>query len=347
MFGDSPLPFFAHSYLFVDFFFVLSGFVITHTYQQRIQSGMPLREYTLLRLARLYPLHLITLLAWLPFLGGKFWLYSQGFWDTSPFEVNSASTFISNLLLVHAYGIHDHPSWNLPSWSISCEMAAYLIFFLLLKTLDRHRGYTLPLCISAVSYGILFSVNNKGLDLTFDYGMLRCLGAFYLGVLAYRLKQNHPSRFDDLVVLQWPLMLSLPVLVTFAETSDLTLLCTLLTFPLLVLAFSSQRRSTLGRTLETRPLMAIGQWSYSIYMTHALLVFLLSNAVGFGLKLNLDEGIGWLSPAANVIYLALVLLTSFVTYTYVERPAQKWLGQHIKRSNTNNSSSRRTSNSSI
>lgn len=328
--GDAPLRFFANSYLFVDFFFALSGFVLTHTYQRRIRDGMPLRDYTLLRLARLYPLHLLTLLAWVPLLVGKYWLFTKGIGDSNPFDINSPASFVSNLFLIHSLGIHDQLSWNVPSWSISCEMAAYLVFFLLLRTLDRHRGFWLPITIALASYAVLFSVSEDSFDLTFDYGVFRCLGAFYLGVLVYRLKQAYPKQAERVGLLQIPLLLILPVLIANAEYNHLFMALTLLSFPLLVLAFASKHNNIAGRTLETRPLMALGRWSYSIYMTHAIIVFLLSNAVAFGFGFDLDKGMGWLSLPANLVYFGIVVLTSFLTFTYVEKPAQNWLKKRIR-----------------
>src|SRR3979409_173570 len=56
-------PFLRNSWLFVDFFFVLSGFVIAANYQQRLREGFGVGRFLLLRLGRLYPLHLFMLAA--------------------------------------------------------------------------------------------------------------------------------------------------------------------------------------------------------------------------------------------------------------------------------------------
>src|SRR5258706_11602066 len=57
------VPFLRNSWLFVDFFFVLSGFVIAANYQQRLLDGFGVGRFLLLRLGRLYPLHLAMLAA--------------------------------------------------------------------------------------------------------------------------------------------------------------------------------------------------------------------------------------------------------------------------------------------
>src|SRR5687768_3329218 len=56
-----------HAWLFVDFFFVLSGFVITASYQNRLEQGYSLRRFIFLRLGRIYPLHIFMLMAFLAF----------------------------------------------------------------------------------------------------------------------------------------------------------------------------------------------------------------------------------------------------------------------------------------
>src|SRR5467141_5130938 len=56
------VPFLSNSWLFVDFFFVLSGFVIAANYQQRLLDGFGVGRFLFLRLGRLYPLH-FTMLA--------------------------------------------------------------------------------------------------------------------------------------------------------------------------------------------------------------------------------------------------------------------------------------------
>ena len=60
--GDNA---FVHGgYLFVDFFFVLSGFVITHSYGERITDRGELGRFMLRRFGRVWPLHAVVLMAW-------------------------------------------------------------------------------------------------------------------------------------------------------------------------------------------------------------------------------------------------------------------------------------------
>src|SRR5690606_18419800 len=94
-----------------------------------------------------------------------------------------------NVFLLHAVGFTQELSFNQPSWSISAEFFAYLAFFLFTATLDRHKKFYLPALIVLGCYAFLFHLEGRqGFDTTYDFGFVRCLGAFYLGVAVYRLK---------------------------------------------------------------------------------------------------------------------------------------------------------------
>ncbi|HKB55248.1 MAG TPA: acyltransferase, partial [Ramlibacter sp.] len=101
------------SYLFVDFFFVLSGFVIAWNYQTRLHSWRDVRQFLVLRVGRLYPLHIFVLFV---FLG----------WETTKLLMGHASpngsaaftgetqpgTVLSNVFLVQSLHLNAGLSWN-------------------------------------------------------------------------------------------------------------------------------------------------------------------------------------------------------------------------------------------
>ena len=109
-------------YLMVDLFFVMSGFIIYHVYQKNFEtglSGIQFRRFIVARFARVYPLHFITLVLCLLILVPMFG------WD--PYMGNPRA-IPTNLLLIHSFGIHNSFNWNVPSWSISAEWWAYMVF---------------------------------------------------------------------------------------------------------------------------------------------------------------------------------------------------------------------------
>src|SRR5258708_2731325 len=109
----ADMPFIKNGFLFVDFFFVLSGFVIASSYGDKLRSGFSIPQFMFLRLGRLYPLPIFVLLLYLPIAmtGGYSW---SSFWVTA--------------LLLQAFSHGGLGNWNPPSWSISAEVWTYLAF---------------------------------------------------------------------------------------------------------------------------------------------------------------------------------------------------------------------------
>ena len=122
----SRSPFVENGFLFVDFFFVLSGFVIAASYGDRLGQGYPIGKFMLLRLGRVYPLHFVMLaifVAWelatitIPRPSGRL-PFSDGF---------SVGMIFANLALVQTF-VGNPTSWNGPAWSIAVEVWTYLVF---------------------------------------------------------------------------------------------------------------------------------------------------------------------------------------------------------------------------
>ena len=125
--------FFQNSWLMVDFFFVLSGFVIAFSYSSKLSSIKQIIFFQKKRFLRLYPLHLLTLLIFLGFEVIKL-LFELNFNDTTnnkSFINNNASAFFANVLLIHNW-IIPNLTFNYPSWSISAEFYIYALFALLI-----------------------------------------------------------------------------------------------------------------------------------------------------------------------------------------------------------------------
>ena len=107
----------------VDFFFLLSGFVIGVSYLDSMRGVKDYAAFLRARLARIYPLHLLTALASLALLpvSAIFRL------PVNHPEILGLSGLPANLALIHAWGVLDHPSFNVPSWSISAEWFVYTL----------------------------------------------------------------------------------------------------------------------------------------------------------------------------------------------------------------------------
>jgi hypothetical protein len=162
--------------LFVDFFFVLSGFVIALNYVGRIHSTGDFLTFLKKRFIRLYPLLFYTEIVFVianllgehsPMknvggLGLSYYLYTS--FDTLTFMGSSTvfGAWVSN---------------NYPSWSISAEMISYIVFGLVVLLLPKIKY--LSFAVIAVLSG-LFIVSRGDYLLAYDYGFVRAL-LFFAG----------------------------------------------------------------------------------------------------------------------------------------------------------------------
>ncbi|WP_283806621.1 acyltransferase family protein [Bradyrhizobium guangdongense] len=331
--------FFRSSWLLVDLFFVLSGMVMSLSYVESDFGRFSLREFMVRRLARVYPLHIVMLMANLLFRLLRISLVMAGVVVAAPaaFEVNNAYSFILNVLLLHSMGFIDYLSWNGPSWSISVEFYTYLVFGLIVLFAQRMRSllWFYVLC-GALAVGslvvIIFVLGKRSLELQTEFGILRCFVSFFLGVLAVRIVDRLPFKPGRAVegVLQFVAMIASIALVSLAETNPASTILAPVTFAIFLgslLAFPNAL--PLPRILAAKPLVWLGRRSYSIYMVHALVVLFAEYAVralGAGPIAALDRIWAGLPSTLNLIVsLAAVLAVANLTYLYVEIPGGRLL----------------------
>src|SRR5450432_1734763 len=189
--GWRPLDFLAtRGYLWVEFFFVLSGFILTHAYWPRLKELLRRPGYLAFlraRLIRLYPLHLFMLLLLLAIVVGLRILAAHGgylsIFDSKYHQDVSVKGFWLSLFLVHAWNSMNTLTWNGVSWFVSVEFALCLMFPVLLWLAEGRlwRGFAL---IGAGLAGLLclLLTSKHGLDITFHNGVLRGLSDFTIGV---------------------------------------------------------------------------------------------------------------------------------------------------------------------
>src|SRR5258708_32734760 len=108
------VPLVRNAYLFVDLFFVLSGFVISHAYADRLGDGKAVLVFLIRRFGRLWPLHAAVLSAFvgielLKYFGSRHGLALHH----EPFTGSHGVVAIAaNLALVHSLGIYAHLTWK-------------------------------------------------------------------------------------------------------------------------------------------------------------------------------------------------------------------------------------------
>jgi peptidoglycan/LPS O-acetylase OafA/YrhL len=340
-----PLPFLRHSWMFVDFFFVLSGFVIAHAYGKRLAGWPDMGRFVRRRFARLWPLHAAVLGAMVALEGAKALAMSQAgiAANNPPFSGETSWPAVaSNLLLIHALGLHDMATWNFPSWSISTEFNTYLLFGLVGLAGLARRGSIL-LAVSLAGFGVVAVFSREYLHTIEDFSLFRCIYGFFLGALVHHLV--HPRlgwRLPGAGLLEAGVVVLVAVFITAVDREPPSLAAPLV-FAAVVAVFAFEQ-GPLSRLLNCGAAQALGRWSYSIYMIHTLMLVALGRAVNMAEKLLYTPFtapfevngqtrvllvlIGpWGGDALALVYLAAVVGLSALTYRWVEMPGRRLGGR--------------------
>jgi len=303
---------FSKGYLAVDFFFLLSGFVMALTWSGRLraQGWRAVPEFLKRRVARIWPLHLF-ILGCAAVLAVALAFAGHG----DPQFPGSALP--AHILLIQAWGFEHTLKWNDPAWSISAEFAAYLLFPAMTAIVDWRRvpSWGIAAAILAAA-GLLawLMARRGGLFLYEDivhFGMLRCLVEFSIGTAIWALWERWrpaPRLPALLAALTGIATLALAPLAGVPETAAAP---TGFAALLLAFALTDGPRNPLG----ARWLHYLGMISFATYLSHMLLWKLF--------KLVFVRGNGEISLTTASAFIALVLLASAALYHLVERPAQR------------------------
>ena len=337
----------ARGYLWVEFFFALSGFILIHVYGERAWEfwrGKAFRPFLEARLARLYPVHFATLLSMLLLMwmlnllaqwGGYASIYHQP-WH----PMNTWPSFVANLFLVQAWNLFPWLTWNGASWFVSVEFLLCLLFpvYVLLSRGGAWRGAALVgLGLSALIFMAQdTATSHHGLDITFHNGVFRGMAGFAVGVgmaMLYRAANRAgAARLPDwvhdaaqaaaLAYLLWATYRT-----GWSHGPQDIWFATALYLVIFVVAFD---RGFLARALA-RPLpRKLGDWSYAIYMGQTFWlqavryfeqrIYPQDNPVILGLKFN--DAMWWLEPFA--LLLVCIGWGALLTIA-VEHPANAYL----------------------
>ncbi|HYA73240.1 MAG TPA: acyltransferase, partial [Roseiarcus sp.] len=188
---DIPAGVFYESYLSVDFFFVLSGFVLAYSYGRRLEADLSADQFILMRLIRLYPLYFC---AFLISVGVECLALRHG--------LVSAATAIARVTFAAAFfpapfGVSLYPM-NFPAWSLFYEVVANRAFAMTGKRLTT-RVLTIIVAVAALT--LLFAVSSRSLGFgtmegamnagsqwpAIGAGFARVAYSFFAGVLVFRL----------------------------------------------------------------------------------------------------------------------------------------------------------------
>lgn len=317
-----------NGYLFVDLFFVLSGFVICAAYAERLNDADDMRAFVVRRVGRLLPLLVFSTVFFILVQNGLVLAkhiaveYGQAALLHSPSAMNytipTAGDVLSMLTMTHGLDVFDHLILNTPSWSISVEFYTYLLFGAV--CLLTNRTLRIPVYIAILVIGLGFCVwasvglhdcLKKGgcMSLTYDFGYPRSVFSFFLGALTYLASRRVRL---PVVVLQVLGVATLIVLFSFTDAVPAIAFGFPFAFALLILS-TCQDKGLLADILKARPFQILGTRSYSIYLMHMPLVMV------FG---NLAKRVSSIPASILVMtsFVATLIIVSGWTYRFIEDP---------------------------
>jgi peptidoglycan/LPS O-acetylase OafA/YrhL len=312
-FGRFMIDHTRHFNLFVDLFFVVSGFVIARQYLDRVGDAASTGRFLWRRIARIYPLHLATLAFYVVIALA---LHS-GLARTDNPARYPLSDLPAQLLLLHAFD-GERLTFNFPSWSLSAEMFCYLLFPLVAAIAARRRAMIVALVVlSALANSLYaqFAGTASWADWINKGGAFRALPAFNLGVACYLFRDQ---------IARWPvvpgsLVLSLAAFIMLGWLlPPMAALVAIYAIALLAIQPDCAGRSTLFSEL------GFDRWSQLTYSCYMLHIPIATIVLTFGSRLlspALPDAKLLLAPVAVIALAA----ASVLSLRYFETPLRRYL----------------------
>ena len=299
-------------YLAVDVFFVLSGFVIAHSYDARLGQGMSTRQFTLIRAIRFWPLYMVGLLLG---LAVEILMISTHNHYAQPLANVIATAVLGTFFLPTLFHTRFDGTFplNNVSWSLFFELIVNILYSAIFRWLTMRVLLIIALCSCVLL--TYFAMRAGSLDIGFNRfsifpGLVRTVFSFSLGVIIYRSKYRKLSIPLWVLTLVLVALLAAPVLGNWRVVYDL--LAVVLVSPAIVLAGSSSQPGPLLEPLATR----LGLVSYAIYTVHRPLISLADTATR---RLHPTK-----FPAVIMFTVGVVVL-GFWLNEHFDKPTRRWL----------------------
>jgi len=311
---------FFEGYLGVGFFFILSGFVIALNYEKKVidNPNFDKKKFYIARIARIYPLHVLTFCVMLPFVIINVW---QGYfhWDIAG----------ANLFLLQSYiPVKDfYFSINNVSWSISTELFFYLMFPFYVIWLHKFPKlkYILLLIIPIIIFAEPYFRTNMKLEKAIFYinPIVRSFD-FILGIITcqiYKKIKDTPINFSRGTLIEIAAITVLAIFFYFHNDVARAFRYGIYYWiPMvgIVLIFALQK-GFFSRILQHKTLVYLGEISFAFYMIHMIVIKYGNQYLP---RINDFHKIG--------IYFVIALILSALTFEYFEKPVAKWIKDKVK-----------------
>lgn len=334
---DSILqPLFRSAYAGVDLFFVLSGFIIAYTYYDsfltRSWRGSP--DFWWKRFARIYPVYIVTTVL-------SAVMYAVAIAVGHQFRNADGAVLNWPTAILNVMGIQEWfsvPSLNGPAWSVSAELFAYMLFpaMAVLTIRVSHRS----------SLAVLIGLFTLSLTLTYHQHLVspriwQVFFEFLTGFFTYRIfaQTTRATSYASTWWFRggiWALVLVVVYLSGLYGREAHFALAPLCAIVVWSYAQESGRKSR----LDSRTMVNLGLWSYSLYLIHRPL-----QGVASGLHLR-STGNALIDGLLFTLLLVVAVASSWFLYRFVEEPARRFLaarpyfraaGSNIRRSSRSSS----------
>ena len=307
-----------HGYVAVDFFFVLSGFVLYRSYLPKFRDGLGVGRFMAQRFARLYPLFLLGLMLGLAVAVQQIWVSDPH----APSTSDLATTMLFNgMMLPSPAGLPYYPL-NVPSWSLFFEIVANLALIVLIFRLPRVA--LLGICVVAALGMVPIILDNGSGNIGALWGehgiaLMRTAFSFTLGVLIAMLPQGRlrPSGWLGIAcIAAIGVLLAMPVPKAWFAAYDLA-----------IILFFSPVLVYLGSRCEPLRFAApaaafIGEVSYALYAVHWSFIEPMRDVV---------RNVGLSPVPAAAMFLSIMLVAAGAAVRWYDLPLRRKLTAMLRR----------------
>ncbi len=306
----------------LDAFFMISGVLIYLRYQDRVSSFSDYRSYLIKRLARLYPLHLMTTgffvavgialsIGIIQSNGSGGGMQRYDWWQLP-----------SNLLLTQGWGFSNALTFNYVSWSLSAEWFCYLLLPLIVLA-DRKGGIPMMLALLAITVALLEASIRTGV-MPFSswmkastWGAYRAFADFIIGAIAAKAAMQSNLRVDTPWV-AWGALLLACVGMQLGVSPYISI--TALSVSLFLAIISERHAPERSEWLDV--FAPIANVSFGIYLWHPVIEAIMISL----LWRRVIEPTGIIGFYPYLIFpIVVTVIVSLLSYQFVERPSNSWI----------------------
>lgn len=305
----------------VDVFFILSGFVLTHAYRDALQAGaLDYRRFIVARFARIYPAHVAVLALILVMV-----VVARMIGAEFDEKLYNPLGLLATLLLIHAWFPNAFVAeWNGPSWSLSAEWFAYLLFPIYAwigLRLARRPGVLLAMsALLFVALDVFYQAvfGDIVVHAENNMGILRIIPEFLYGIALYRLgEQLAPSRRAAIIAAIASAATTL--LLMHVQADDR--LIVLVAGPL-VLSLALLSKATADQYVARRWMVVLGEASYALYLIHMPILVGWKGVISILTDRPSTYVLAWWEIA---VLLPITIAAALALHLLFEGPARTWI----------------------